>query len=267
MFKIILTDGQQDHELHFKVRDTLIAHKWFLELQKNYNIYEDDRFTKWGNKNLIEKLNEYIDVINNYDNIVNRKIDSTVSQDDLNYLHKFFEDLRGEVEERTIWFDNAPTSIKKTVEKFNVLIHELETELRPNDHPTLVVTFKNRPRYNLTEEDMEYFTYKWDQACVYINYCHVGKPLLDIFKDNDPYAEGIRPQTHYSADFMIKFGPQTPEDLYLKRKEYLDKWLHEKQYNFKYPNLGMILVADLIGNLDLDNLFRYNKVKEIVCNP
>lgn len=267
MFKIILTNDVQDHELNFRVRNTPIAQKWFLELQKNYKIYEDDRFTKWGNKNLIEKLNECIDIINAYDNIVNRKLEDDVSQDDLNYLHKFFEDLRGEVEERTEWFDQSPTYIQQAVEKFNILIHELETELRPNDHPTLVVTFDDRPRFELSDEDIKYFTYKWDQACVYINYCHVGKPLLDVFKDNDPYAEGIRPQTHYSADFMIKFGPATPNDVYLKRKEYLDKWLAEKDFNFDNPNIGMIPVADLIGELDFKELFKYNKVKEIICNP
>lgn len=265
MFKIVITNEVEDFELLFSVRETEIAKKWFSELQKDYSIYEDFRFTKWGNKDIIEKLNHYIDIINNYDQIIDKKVDQDVTQEDLNYLHKFFEDLRGEVEIGTEWFNNSPSLVQNAVEKFNILIHELETELRPNDHPTLVVTFNNRPRFKLSEEDIKHFTYKWEQGTVYINYCHVGKPLLDVIKDNDNIAEGIRPQTHYSADFMIKFGPSTPENIFQARQKIIQEWLTDKVFTFENYNLGMIPVADIITSVNVTDLFKYNRVKEIQC--
>jgi hypothetical protein len=170
MFKIILTNNIEDGELLFKVRETPIAKKWFSELCKNYSIYEDDRFSNWGaDNNLIEDLNQQIVIINNYDNIIDRKVSDSSTQDDINYLHKFFDELMGEVTVGTTWFHNSPTNVKTALEKFNILIHQLEEQLRSPEYPTLVVTFKDHMRYFLTKEDMQEFTFNWKKGTVYIN--------------------------------------------------------------------------------------------------
>ena len=47
MFELILTNGINDLTLLFCVRNSNIAHKWFDELRKNYELYETDRLTNW----------------------------------------------------------------------------------------------------------------------------------------------------------------------------------------------------------------------------
>lgn len=265
MFEIVLTNGEEDCSLPFAVRTTPIAQKWFAEIQKGYPIYEDDRFTKWNDRDLVALLNNCIAKINAYDNIIDRHLSQSnkTIQNDLNYLHKFFEDLRGEVDQGTEWFNSAPEDVQRAVERFNLLIHELETSLRAKDHPTLVVTFLDRPKIELAQEDFNEFTYKWTQGTVYINYCHVGKPVLDVFKDKDRYAKGVRPQTHYSADFMIKFGPSVGTFAYTARKVMLHRWIARQGFNFEHLSLGMIPVADIATDVDFKVLSRFNRVKEV----
>jgi len=265
LFKIVFTNGNDDVELTFKVHSTSIAKKWFAELSKNYSIFENDRFTNWGNASSIDQLNQLIDVINSYEFIIDKKLTDNFNQDDLNYLHTFFESFRGEIDQKTKWFNQAPISIQQSLEKFNILIHELEANLRTTNHPTCVVTFNDRPKLELTDQDLNHFTFRWISGTVYINYCHVGKTVLDVFKDKDRLVKAVRPQTHYSADFMIKFGPSTPLFLYFFRKLIIKVWLKFQSFKFKNPNIGMIPVATLIGEFDFKKMKNYKQVKKVIC--
>jgi hypothetical protein len=265
MFKLILTNGVDDYEITFKVRDTNIAKKWYSELSKNYPLYETERFTNWGTLEIISKLNEHIQIINEYDKLIEKTLSSNPTQEELNLLHKYFEDLRGDVIHETNWWKKAPEKIKKSVEQFNVLIHQLEANTRTKNHPTVVVTFKDRPILDLDTDDLKYFTYRWKKGTVYINYCQVGKTVLDVFKDNDKLAQGVKPQIYYSADFMVKFGPTIPYTLYLFRKICISAWYQFQRFNFEHSNIGMIPVADLAQDIDIDTMINFNKVKDIVC--
>jgi virulence-associated protein VapD len=265
MFKVILTNGIEDVDLVFEVHKSNIAKKWFEELSKNYEIYESERFSNWGSSDTIYELNKRIDIINNYDNLIDVKVSSNITQTDLNYLHTFFENLRGEINQRTEWFQRAPENVKCALQEFNILIHSLEAELRTTNQPTCVVTFKNRPMLELTKDDMKQFTFRWITGTVYINYCHVGKTVLDVFKDNDTVSKAVRPQTHYSADFMIKFGPTSPYFFYLLRKTVISTWLKFQPFKFKNPNMGMIPVAKLVGDFNLEKLKEFKKIKTIIC--
>ena len=129
----------------------------------------------------------------------------------------------------------------------------------------MVVTFKGADRLALSEDDIKHFTYKWTSGTVYINYCHVGKTVLDVFKDRDHVAEAVRPQTHYSADFMVKFGPSIPLLTYIGRTILIKLWLLTKRFKFKHLNLGMIPVADLQIPVPHNLLKNYNKVKSVEC--
>lgn len=265
MFSVVLTDGNEDAILTFKVRNTPTAQKWFAELSKNYPLYETDRFTNWSNKDLIKELKIQLDIIKKYDERIKANVSSDITQSELNQLHKYFENLRGEVSKGTAWYNAAPKKIQNALLRFNVLIHELEASIRTSQHPTMVVTFKERPIIELSPYDLENFTFRWTSGTVYINYCHVGKTILDIFKDKDKISDAVRPQTHYSADFMVKFGPTTSYAKYLFKKIMISLWLPFQRFNFKNSNLGMIPVADLISNFDINNMRKFNKVKKVVC--
>jgi hypothetical protein len=267
-FKIILTNEITDLNLEFLVRDSNIADRWYQELQKNYPLHEKNRFSNWNsnNKTLINELNEQINIINNYQHIITAEVKESFNQQDLNYLHIFFEKLRGEVFAKSSWYKDSPLHVKDALEKFNVLIHQLESSLRTkNKHPTVVVTFQNSKKLKLKQDDYKYFTYKWTSGTVYINYCQVGKTILDVFKDRDSIKEGVRPQIYYSADFMIKFGPSTNIITYFIKSILLNRWI--KRQNFKFDNLslGMIPVADLITNISKEELLKFTQVKQVEC--
>jgi len=265
MFNLVLTNGVEDIKISFTVRSTPIAKKWFKELCNNYALFETDRFSNWNFRDTVNELNNLIDLINEYDNLIDKKVSADTTQQDLNYLHKFFEELRGEVTSGTDWFNSAPYNIQQHVEKFNVLIHILESEIRTKNHPTVVVTFKDRPIFKLENEDLNFFTFRWTQGTVYIDYCQVGKTILDVFKDKDGIADGVRPQEYYSADFMVKFGPTVPYIYYLIRKVHLNVWLAFQKFNFKNFNIGMIPVADLSDNIDINKLKTFNRIKAVEC--
>jgi hypothetical protein len=248
-FIITLSNGTEDKDLVFNIYNTDIAQRWAQEIAMNYPMYETNRFQGWpgSDKDLsyyFKQLQTQIDIVNSYkyDTIISHV---TSDQDSLNYLHKFFEELRGEIDLGTEFYNHAPNNVKDAINMFNVLIHETEHLIRSNDTPTIVGTFKDRPRIKLTENDFLQFTFNWKYGEVYINYCEVGKTLLDVFKDNDSYIDktNIRPQEYYSADFMIKFGVELGDQHYQNRLDQFNRWYNQTDFDFSHLSLGMIPVA------------------------
>lgn len=248
---VTITNGVEDKDLVFNIHNTIIAQKWQKEVEKNYPILERNRFQGWPNsEKTIEwyrcELKKRIDTVNNYRQ---NTIQSTSIQDQesLNYLHKFFEELRGTTNAGTDFYNNAPQEVKDAVDQFNMLIHECEHQMRDSDSPMLVVTFEGKERLELADDDYEHFTFKWKYGSVYISYCEVGKPLLDIFKDKDTHVgeDAVKPQSLYSADFVIKFGIDVPDAYHNQRLKMFNEWYSSQPYNYKHTSLGMIPVASL----------------------
>lgn len=292
MFSITLSNDVDTKEVFFNLYNTDIALRWLDELKKGYEIYENDRFTNWPNSHkteiwFIDWLNRQIDIVNSYDNVIDIKICCDTGQHVLNTLHKHFENLRGHIEIGTDWFNTAPDHVKAAVERFNILIHEYESYKKncnaKTGHPyaSIVCTFKNKKRILLLPDDYTHFTYCWKFAEVYINYCEVGKPLLDVFVDQDEVVgdDAIRPQSHYSADFMIKFGQDTNKLYFFLRQIRFNWWCWKNNMFKKYRKgqvaAGMIPVAkinlQLSGYRDynpmniVSDLSIYNKIIKISC--
>lgn len=276
MKQLILTIGNQD--VIFDLLSTDIAVAWSHEINQMYGFHETDRFQGWPDDTrdlewFKYNLQSQIDIVNNY--IPNTITDVvTLDQSELNYLHKFFEDLRGGVEIGTVFYNESPLATQQAIDKFNILIHECEHFLRNSMHPSIVVTFKDRPRKKLQVADFRHFTFKWEFGTIYINYCEVGKPLLDVFKDNDTFIgkSNIRPLEYYSADFMIKFGPSTTDEVYENRKTQIFDWLSTQDCTFDNLSLGLIPVATLnrdqftgMGDTDIINKISIDKRITTVC--
>lgn len=269
MKQLILTLGDNTTiDLVFDVLPTDIATRWAAEVSKNYPIYEAERFKGFAGKDTsyyLTSIQHQIDIVNLYaPNTINSNVD--IDQNTLNYLHKFFENLRGEVNTGTNFYNSAPDGVKEAIDRFNILIHEFEHLLRDSLYPELVVTYKDRLRYDLHQDDYELFTFKWEFGCVYINYCEVGKPLLDVFKDRDDQigAANVRPLKYYSADFTIKFGESTPDDLYQQRLAQFNSWYNAYPLKFQHTSVGMIPVAKL--NLEASGFTKNNILQAIDQN-
>jgi hypothetical protein len=281
-FVLELNSGSRTCDIAFDILSTPIAQKWAIELSKNYPLYETNRFQGWDPNLTLEyfetALQEQIASVNRYrPNTVNIE-QNIFDQQYLNYLHRFFEDLRGEAATGTDFFNTAPADVQQAIEKFNVLIHECEHHMRDQSVPTIIGTFKDRPRIELAVDDFKEFTFQWQFGCVYINYCEVGKPLLDVYKDNDTTipVEAVRPLKYYSADFMIKFGPNVAHQHYQARLEDFWNWYRKTNYTFDEDRLalGYIPVAQLsytdnqfleMSNLEIINqITQYNTVKSVL---
>jgi hypothetical protein len=292
-FILNLTDDTEDSQVIFDLFDDEISNKWACEINKNYELFENDRFTNWPNvdnsNKFIETLKKQVDIINTqFPNLINEVITDTIDQEILNKLHKFFEELRGPIDTGSRFYNACPEHIQAAICKFNITIHEFEHHLfnqeaiKITNHPyaTIVGTFKNRPRYNLVDTDYDHFTFKWDFGTVYINYCEVGKPLLDVFKDQDDIVgiDNIRPLHYYSADFQIKFGPATTEEIYQYRLKMFWEWFESKKEFLKFQkskflSLGLIPVAKInleesnLKNLTqleiIEKLSKYQKIKSV----
>ena len=251
MSKVCITlvnDNNEYKDIIFDVFDTNIAGKWLDEIAKEYPINEDWRFTGWPNGKTadyyISELNKCIDIINDYEEgtIILR------GDADLNHLHKYFEVLRGGILTPNPWFEQSPLQVKNAVCDFNVLIHNYEKLLQSNHlSPTITCTFKGQ-RFPLNEEDYQFFTYKWKFGTIYINYCEVGKHLLELYGDNDSVVgdDNIRPLEYYSADFKLKFFTDCTDEEFEQYNSGLQLWLKENKEafsRFKHLSLGFIPVA------------------------
>jgi hypothetical protein len=263
-FILTLANNTSEYDIEFNILTTSIAQRWANEIAKNYNLYEVDRFQGWPNKELsyyVDELKKQINTINSYKYVIDntRELD----QDKLNLLHKFFEELRGPIETGTEFYNNAPTIVQDALMKFNITIHECEHYLRSSNEPTIIGTYSDRPRISLEENDYSYFTFKWEYGTVYINYCEVGKTLLDVFKDKDSVVgvDNIKPLEYYSADFMVKFGRTVPDEFYNQRLLDFQNWYKTTTYNFKQLALGLIPVAKLSTTVTIADLAKYTRIK------
>ena len=256
-------NSAKTYDLDFNIYNTDIAQKWAYEISQNYPLYEQNRFKSWSiesNKEaeIIKDLNKVISGINKkFEDFIPITVKEGTDQQTLNFLHKKFEILRGRISEGSNLYNTASEATRSYIERLNILIHKYEDFLSskplPNNpnHPfaSIVGTFFNRPRIRLSDEDYNQFTFDWRFGEVYINYCEVGKPILDVFKDEDDIVgiENIRPLHYYSADFMIKFGPEIPQYFHKERVKKLNEWLQNQNIsNNKYLSIGLIPVAKFI---------------------
>ena len=195
------------------------SNKWYQEVRNIYKngIRENNRIygfnNEWTYDKCLNKIKENIKVINKYQQFIDYDIEK-IDQQKLNDLHVYFETMIGvdstnnKVDRPGDYFDNAPDEVKNAITEFNVLIHRIES-MDPDSFwsKRIVVTFNNRPRHLIPESELYRFDFRIIPGDVCLNYCHVGKPLYDVYANDDHSVteENIFPQTHWSADFHMMF--------------------------------------------------------------
>jgi hypothetical protein len=212
--------GDEEVILRCEIHDTDLARRWQACLSHSLSledpIYERDRIhgflgSSWNETRIIKELNSCIDTINakcGY-NIPERAVADS-SQEDFNKLHKHFEIMRGLIHRPSIWFEQGDAELRRAMERYNVLIHHWEHMrggVGSQGAGKITVTFSDRQRHLLHEADWSLFTADVMFGGVYLDYCEVGKHLLDVFQDQDDAVgdDAILPQRYYSSAFVIKF--------------------------------------------------------------
>jgi hypothetical protein len=288
---IFKNDNEDEFKLSYVVYDTIIALKWFhcLEHQVSYvdnTTPEPDRMYNfpdnvWTEEKLVDELNSCIEIINKRNSVITHHAYVGMPQEQLNHLHHYFEKLRGGTLTPGEYWLFADEEEQVALERYNVIIHRAENfygnKAIGSYFPRLVFRFKNRKRYDLSDDDYQHFTLNRKFGEVYINYCEVGKPLFDVYKDGDDIVgeDNIRPLKWYSADFTAYFHD--------RRKESVDKFLLGMDEwwdrNDNYLNalgftkgdpknaIGNIPVAMLESDLTREeiiyNLIEYNKIHRV----
>jgi hypothetical protein len=246
----------KESNLKFKIRDTDIARRWYQKLLLAINtstFCEKDRLYNFNDNigNTIDQLIKCAEIINLWEPIID------ISKFDMNYLHKYFEIMRGNEDTPELFFANAPPKVKFYIERFNILIHKIESFKSGNKK--IVIRANNIKKDSLLSNDYLKFETSMKFGTAYIHYPHVGKTLYDVFKDEDNIVgeHNIVPLSKYNADTTIYFS-----DTDYKVTEFFSwfdrnsNWLNSLGFYKNDPkiSLGDIPVADLITKLDRQSI-------------
>lgn len=204
-----------DLKLCFDIEHHVIADAWTKKFESRHAWPLDDPSRFYGFRSqhqerdrAISDLQQCIDTINTYQNIIDRHDLDFTDQDTLNYLHNIFEQYHGLLDQQdTTWWHRAPDAVKKALAQLNIAVHRMESSR--NNLPRIVCTWFGMPKDSVLDiQDMQKhgrLCYEW--GGVYLNYVEIGKTLEDLASDNDQWIgdDAFQPFNHYSADFNIRF--------------------------------------------------------------
>jgi hypothetical protein len=261
--------------LKFQLRTTPLVSRWIERVetaQMQYPIDDPARFYGLGNnqtESALLQINKCIELINSYQKIIDRRLDTVTDQDTLNYLHNIFEQYHGLLDQQNHdFFMRAPESVRKALADLNILVHRCEAVAR-GAQPRHVVTWFGLPKdHLLTESDYVHAVHMWNPGTVFLNYVEIGKTIQELAEDDDHYIgnDAFQPFRHYSADFVVRFygrtAEQADEKYMLTYNYYLNNIEHFGPWQYCYTNASFPL-ADLIGPLDLDQLSTRQFVKSV----
>lgn len=270
MFRVELENQGKIVSLLIETLNTSISNKWAaslkttldnkIEIRDNARIVNLNHF--WTIEKITETLNDCISEINEWfkENQKEEILENftEMNEKQAHKLHLKYEILIGPGEEESEIYKNAPARIRKQIEQYNTNIHRWEA--RAGNRPYINIGFRQaHKRERLSDLDLESFTMKWKPGTVYLDYCHNGKDIVELFYDKDEIVSKnfIVPQFNYSSDFQIDFkkGPGTNKQWVNE----FEKWKKEKfdffydlgiDLNAKKSAIGCCPVGYLVGNVE-----------------
>jgi len=226
MRQIVFSIGQRESslrfDLHFEVRSTPVANKWLSCLRQatqQSSILEAGRWynfkkSPYANIQVLTKNLEWtINQLNSlHPGLITEQLNPDSLQQSINSLHVHFADshlVSQRITEASYpyWFE------------FNNLLHAFEAVQRSHDltqqsempNHSMVLTWKDNFKTELSHEDYSHFTIAKKFGTIYVNYCQVGRHLFEMFQaqDQDLAEEHILPLKYVSADSYFWFGPSS----------------------------------------------------------
>jgi hypothetical protein len=319
--QIKMTLRSNDGELlpvYIDVYDNSLAWKWLdalndilnrnLHLEKNYCFFgfaDGDR----NGEQLVKEINDVIDYINqsdiNYEiedhftleNSLDPDNDYKVNHDHFNMLHRYFEDLEGTAQNPSPHAQRATPEQKWYIRQTNLLCHEFESWALSNTkknvqdkyewmRPSQVMCWINSPRFELTEEDFEFFgidALVKDFGGIYLGVNKaVGKHHYEVFVDEGDQSRidtltttTMRGQTLAAGDFDVEWGQGTRRYEFKQAElQRFREWLiangfdpEDKSLTIGHPKVGQIDLLKTFGTEDMfaiwETLYKYLDVYSI----
>jgi organic radical activating enzyme/uncharacterized protein YqfB (UPF0267 family) len=267
----------QSLQLRWIFADKPIAKRYFKALQIASSVkpvYQPNRFynfpqAQYTEEVVVNGINRAIDVINSYHkNLIQDSAKVGMSQEDMNTLHRNFERHRGPLLKPAQAYIESPRPVQEAFDDLNMLIHRYEDmDFTSSYHGRSEIASARLcfgldsivKRYPLEEEDFAEFSFEQEFGGWYLNYCEVGKPLHDIWRDNDLdiVTEAILPLKYYSADAYLHFGAPVGRQGHLRKLEKFYKWWDQNnetlsRLGFKKESKQNSLGQIHLGSLDRD---------------
>ena len=270
-----------DFQLNWRLRTHSLARRFADALkvaitheEKTGYMYKRDRFYNfpkghYTKERVIELLAQNVSLINQaYPGLVDQKVHPKMNQEEMNKLHTYFEKYRGSLSNPSEYYVNGSAEVRQAFNEINLLIHRFEAsgfehETNPIGNARFVAAFGLHgeiQRYPLEEEDYHLFNLDNPYGCMMLNYCEVGKHLMEVFWDQDREigSEAILPLRFYSADFFVEFRPDFSAESANKVLEEFYRWWDQNEVKLRSLGfekkdarnaIGEIKLADLETNL------------------
>ena len=206
------------YSVKFDIKLHSVAQKWAGAVSvavKKHTLDDPGRFYGFGSKQsqiqrAISRINQPVDTINNFEPIVDRRLENIDDQDTLNYLHHIFEVYHGLLDQQTNEFwSRSPAEVHRALADLNILVHECEAVNRSIDNrPSHISTWYQMPKImTLTDDEYSLFEPQARKGTIYLLYTEIGKTLEDLSIDHDNYIHdtAFKPFRYFSADFIVKY--------------------------------------------------------------
>jgi len=201
-------------------------------------------------------------------------VGATLKHEPMNRLHRYFEDLQGEVWNLSPYYKLADYKTKWAIRQLNDLCHELESWvmsyrkilLEPEwQRPSQITTFLNATRYNLQEEDYNLFLknrYDRELGGVYLHWAQIGKTQFEVFRDEHGQdidattCSAINSLKFYSGEFDVEWGRNINEQnhpWHSKEQQQFREWLTKNGMDHNDPKLSLGYIK--IGQVNLNKSF------------
>jgi len=235
--------GNNTLTLEFQLLDSPLTKLWVERMNSRgeYPLDHPDRFYGFNSHEEEIKRAEFyirscINIINDYQPLIERPFTNYQDQDCLNYLHNIFERFHGQLEQQdTEFWLNAPHDVRQALANLNLAVHRCESISR-GVRPRFVCTWYGMPKtlHIPVEHMLKYGTMSTFFGTVYLNYCEIGKTLEDLTKDRDTYIGDnmFKPHDFYSADFVVKFWDDSTEEI-KSRIDRMQEYYNQQQEFFQ----------------------------------
>ncbi len=312
MLDSIEIDLRDNHDnvltVYIDVADNSLSRKWLtalndiikrdLHLEKNYcwlGWTESARDIEY----LCTQVNRSINAVNSSAldyriqdffspaTVIQKDLD--VNHDQMNRLHRYFEDLQGHAGAMSPHYTAADDYTRWHIRQLNLLCHEIESlvlSMRKDQQapewrrPSQLMCWLNAPRFTLEEEDYDLFgidTINRSLGGVYVGVNKaVGKHHWEVFNDEgrdsrigELVTTGLRTQTQAAGDFDIEWARDPGAYDWQKTKlAEFRTWLvangfdpDDKTLTIGHPQVGQVDLARSFGSQDYQEIWRQLSTK------
>lgn len=210
--------------------------------------------------------------------------DLKLNHEPMNRLHRYFEDLQGEVGKLSAYYLLADYNTKWAIRQLNDLCHELESWVLSNrkkhispewQRPSQITTFLNAPRYNLDDKDYDLFLRnRYDRVLggVYLHWAQIGKTHMEVFRDEHGKdidaitCSAITCLKYYSGEFDVEWGQDVVDNgshpWHSQEQLAFRQWLSRNHIDYNDPKLSLGYIK--IGQVNLMKSFGTENFAEIL---